>query len=591
MEQRNPLVLFVLLLSVSLIGNSCRRERKTDAELNALIEKNIQARGGREKLSAIESLRITAQYIQGGRKTPLRLTIKRPGLISAEMMYPANPLICGFDGRTAWWFDRTRLAKPEIVPAEIALIFTRFADFGGWFIDPEEKGQAIEWLGMEDVNGQGAHKLKVKSRAGIIRHVYLDAGSFLVVKEAYRSRNNKKFGMDVMYKDYRAIDGIMFPFLHDIGGEQTVIEKIETNVAVDDSIFKMPQKAGQTEPMGVPGFVRELDDFLRKNTVSDLFSGVVLVARDGKPIFRKAYGMADQERKIPNQPGTRFCIGSMNKMFTAVAIAQLVEQGKLGYDERIAKYLGAEWILPEVGEKVIISHLLSHTSGIAEFLTDELYNSSWGRYRRMKDYQPLVREMPLTFAPGARWEYSNTGFILLGAIIEKASGRGYWDYVKRHVFDPAGMDDTIGFDRNGNLPDLAMGYEKVREGGKPSWRKLAFAGQANGSSAGGGFSTVDDLLKFAGALRSDRLIRRESRELLMAVKARSESAGIEYGYGFLIDSHGRLGRIVGHGGAAPGVSANFRMLIDQNYDMIVLANFSEASLPVSRHIRNLLPLK
>jgi len=593
MKKRILPFLFVLLLIIPLIEISCQHkeekgEKNTD-ELNELIEKNINARGGYEKLKAVKSLKITAKYIQGSRETPLILTIKRPNFIYGEILFPSSPMICGYDGKTAWWFNRSQLSEPQTLTAEDALIFTRYADFGDLFVDYKQKGQKIELTGIEDLDGQKAHKLKITSENGIIRYVYLDARNFLKVKESYRSKNEKDFGLEVTFKDFREIDGVMFPFYHDITGEQTIIERIEMNADIDDSIFKMPPKTGQPDRLSVSEFVRELDAYLETNTEKDLFSGVVLVAREGKPIFKKAYGMADRERNISNQVNTKFCIGSMNKMFTAVAIAQLVEQGKLSYDDLIGKYLGAEWILSEVGEKVKISHLLSHTSGIAEYFTDEFFNSSAEIYRTLEDYKPIVKEKSLTFKPGTRWEYCNTGFILLGAIIEKATGNNYLDYIKEHIYDPVDMDNTIVFDRNKTLSNLAMSYEKVQEEGKAFWRKTAYAGKIKGSPAGGGFSTVDDLLRFAEALRSDLLISSESKELLMSVKARSSS--IEYGYGFIIESSRKFGRIVGHGGAAPGVSSNFRMFVDRGYTLIILSNYSEASLPVSIKIRSLLPLK
>jgi CubicO group peptidase (beta-lactamase class C family) len=593
MKKRILFILFVFPLFSSLIQISCQKEedkwRGNKDEADELIEKNINARGGYEKLKAVQSLRITAKYVQRGRETPLILTIKRPNFIYAEVLYPTSPMICGYDGKTAWWFNRAQLSAPQKLTAEDALIFTRYADFGDLFVDYKQKGQKIESIGIEDMDGQKAHKLKITSQNGIIRYVYLDAGNFLNIKESYISKNKKEFGLELIFKDFRAIDGVMFPFYHDITGEQTIIERIETNVDIDDSIFRMPQKTAQPDQLSVSEFGQELDAYLKTNTEKDLFSGVVLVAREGKPIFKKAYGMADRERNISNQMNTRFCIGSMNKMFTAVAIAQLVEQGRLSFDDLIGKYLGAEWILPEVGEKVKISHFLSHTSGIAEYLTDEFYISSAEIYRTLEDYKSVVKEKSLTFEPGTRWEYCNTGFILLGAIIEKVTGKDYWDYIKEHIYSPAEMDNTIGFDRNKTLPNVAMGYEKVQEEGKAFWRKTAFAGKINGSPSGGGFSAVDDLLKFAEALGSDLLISSESKELLMSVKASSGS--MDYGYGFIIESSSKFGRVVGHGGAGFGVSANFRMFVDKGYTMIIVSNFSEASLPVSEKIRSLLPLK
>jgi len=583
MKKRILLVLFVFLLFIPLIEISCQHK------VNELIEKNINARGGYEKLKAVKSLKITGKYVQPGRETPLILTIKRPNFIYAEVLFPSSPLICGYDGKTAWWFSRAQLSEPQTLPAEEALIFTRYADFGDLFVDYEQKGQKIELIGIEDLDGQKAHKLKITSENGIIRYVYLDANNFLNIKESYKSKNEQEFGLEVIFKDFRAIDGVMFPFYHDITGEQTIIEKIEMNVDIDDSIFKMPQKTGQTDQLSVSEFVRELDAYLKTNTEKDLFSGVVLAAREGKPIFKKAYGMADRERNISNQVNTKFCIGSMQKMFTAVAIAQLVEQGKLSYDDLIGKYLEADWILSEVGEKVKISHLLSHTSGIAELLDDEFYKFAVaGTYRTLEDRKPIVKEKSLTFEPGTRWEYCNTGFILLMAIIEKVTDRNYSDYIKEHIFDPADMDNTIDSFRNKTLSNLAMGYDKVQEEGKAFWRKTGFFGKI-GSPPSGGFSAVDDLLKFAEALRSDLLISKESKELLMSAKPRLSS--MNYGYGFIIESSRKFGRVVGHGGEAPGVSANFRMFVDRGYTMIILSNFSEASLPVSGKIRSLLPLK
>jgi len=593
MRNRTKVISIILYFSVFFMFVSCQQKEekgeKNTAKLNELIEKNIIARGGHEKLKAVKSLKISAKYVQQGRETPVIFTIKRPNFIFAEVLFPTSPMICGYDGKTAWWFSRDRLSEPQTLPAEEALIFTRYADFGDLFVDYEKKGQKIELIGLEDMDGQKAHKLKITSPNGIIRYVYLDAKNFLNVKESYRSKNKKDFGLEVFFKDFRAIDGVMFPFYHDITGEQTIIERIEMNVDTDDSIFKMPQKTSQTDQLSVSEFVQELDAYLETNTEKDIFSGVVLVAREGKSIFKKAYGMADRERNISNQVNTRFCIGSMNKMFTAVAIAQLVEQGRLSYDDLIGKYLGAEWILSEVGEKVKISHLLSHTSGIAEYLTDEFFISSADIYRTLEDYKPIVKEKSLTFKPGTRWEYCNTGFILLGAIIEEVTDKDYSDYIKEHIYDPAEMDNTIVFDPNKTLPNLAMGYEKVQEEGKAFWRKTAFAGNINGQPSGGGFSTVDDLLKFAEALRSDLLISRESKELLMSAKPGLSSS--EYGYGFIISSDSKFGRVVGHGGANYGVSANFRMFVDTGYTMIILSNFTEASLPVSGKIRSLLPLK
>jgi hypothetical protein len=394
-EKKNSTFLFVLLLVIPLIEISCQhKEEKLKGninELNELIEKNINARGGYEKLKAVKSLKITAKLVRPGGEEPVILIIKRPNFVYTEL----PRFIGGYDGKTAWWFNRTQLSEPQTLTAEEALDFTIYADFGDLFVDYEQKGQKIELIGIEDLDGKKAHKLKISLQNGIIRYVYLDATNFLKVKESYKSKNEKEFGLEVLFKDFRTVDGVMFPFYHEITGEnltnnwmlKQIIEKIEMNVDIDDSIFKMPQKTGQPDRPSVSEFARELDAYLETNTEKDIFSGVVLFAREGKPVFKKAYGMADREHNIPNQLNTKFCIGSMGKMFTAVSIAQLVEQGKLSYDDLIGKYLGADWIQPEVGEKVKISHLLSHTSGIAEYLDDEFYKLEAGTYRTLEEPQ------------------------------------------------------------------------------------------------------------------------------------------------------------------------------------------------------------
>jgi len=595
MKKRILLVLSALLLVIPLIEISCQHKeekgKKNTDELEELIEKNINARGGYEKLKAVKSLKITAKWVRPGGEEPVILTIKRPNFV--HIKFPRA--IGGYDGKTAWWFfNLAQHSEPQILPVEEALDFTIYADFGDLFVDYEQKGQKTELTGIEDLDGQKAHKLKITSENGIIRYVYLDAENFLKVKESYKSKNEKEFGIEVIFKDFRAVDGVMFPFYHDITGENSsnnwmfkiIIERIEMNVDIDDSIFKMPPKTSKPDQLSVSEFVRELDAYLETSTEKDIFSGVVLFAREGKPVFKKAYGMADRERNISNQVDTKFCIGSFGKMFTAVSIAQLVEQGKLSYDDLIGKYLGADWILPEVGEKVKISHLLSHTSGIAEFLDDEFYKfTEPGTHWTLEDRKPIVKEKSLTFEPGTRWAYCNIGFILLAAIIEKVTGK---DYIKEHILDPVDMDNTIGSSSNKILSNVALGYDKVQEEGKAFWRKTGLFGKNDGTPSGGGFSTVDDLLNFSEALRSDLLISSESKELLMSAKPGLSSK--HYGYGFWIE-RSRFGRVVGHAGVAPGVSANFRMFLDRGYTMIILSNYSEAMLPVARKIRSLLPLQ
>ena len=157
-------------------------------------------------------------------------------------------------------------------------------------------------------------------------------------------------------------------------------------------------------------------------------------------IFAEAYGLADREHRIPNSLNTRFRIGSMNKMFTAVAVLQLVTAGKLKLDDPLIKYL-PDYPNRELASKVTISQLLSHTGGTGDFFGPQ-FSARRLEFRTHEDYIKLFGNRPVAFEPGSRFEYSNYGFIILGAVIEKVSGESYYDYVHDHVYNPAGMIST-----------------------------------------------------------------------------------------------------------------------------------------------------
>jgi CubicO group peptidase (beta-lactamase class C family)/outer membrane lipoprotein-sorting protein len=584
-------IFIVVTLMVCGLFNSCSRH--TSPEVDELINKSIHARGGYEKLKDIKSLKIFVKHMQQGTEIPISYMIKPPHFIRADAFIRGQLLSGAHDGKTAWWLQPSPAgAEPQAISEKQAFNFTRYADFGVLFTAYKKKKQEFELMGMEDMDGLTVYKLRTTMKNGFTRFIYLDAENFLVVKESYKSNNQTlEPETTVTFGDYKEIDGILFPFFNEmkIGeiAEQTTIEKIEINPEIDDSCFKMP-KTGHKELLNDAGFVKELDAHLTLKTAHDIFSGVVLVAKEGKPIFKKAYGFAEKERHIPNRVNTKFHMGSINKMFTATAIVQLVEQGKLSYDDFAGKYLGPGWMRPYVGKTVKISHLLTHTSGIQEYLNDKLRKSSADIYRALEDYKPLVNEKSLTFTPGTRWKYCNTGYILLGAIIEKASGMPYQDYIKKHIYKPAGMNQTIDIDPDKTLPGVAVGYRKMNGEGKSYWSKTAFSGKINSSPSGGGYSTVEDLLKFANALQSNRLTGKKSVRLQMSAKPGLSSKN--YGYGFFICRSAKLGPIAGHGGVAPGVSANFRIFLDSGYTVIILSNYGKTSMAVLRKIMSLLPL-
>ncbi|MDQ3950876.1 MAG: beta-lactamase family protein, partial [Gemmatimonadota bacterium] len=192
--------------------------------------------------------------------------------------------------------------------------------------------------------------------------------------------------------------------------------------------------------------VDELKAYVERMASRDVFSGAVLLAKAGKPLYRAAFGEANKDFGVRNTVDTKFNLGSMNKMFTAVAVMQLVEAGKLSLDDTLGKFLRAGAMRPDVLSKVRIKHLLTHTSGLGSYFTPEWDRQSRARYRSVDDWMGLVKDDTLRFEPGTRWSYSNTGMLVLGKVIEVASGQDYFDYVRERIAKPAGMINTDAYE-------------------------------------------------------------------------------------------------------------------------------------------------
>lgn len=329
----------------------------------------------------------------------------------------------------------------------------------------------------------------------------------------------------------------------------------------------------------------QLGAYVDRLSAADVFSGTLLFAKDGKPLVTRAVGIANRDFDAPINLETCFNLGSMNKMMTGVACMQLVEQARLSLDDPISKYLSEDW-LPQVDKsKVKIIHLLTHTSGLGSYFTPEWDKSSRALYRRVDDYREVVKGETLAFEPGTRWRYSNTGMLIAGAVIEKASGMDYYDYIAANVTGPAGMTRSGFFSLDEVNPNLAVGYEKVRRDGKKSYRNNLYSHVIRGGPAGGGYSTVGDLLRFDQALRSGKLLKKESLEVLWS--AHPEVSSPEYGLGFGVDI-GPVGKVVGHGGGFDGISANLSMFLDEGYTVAVLSNYGGAAEMVAQRARELI---
>jgi D-alanyl-D-alanine carboxypeptidase len=334
---------------------------------------------------------------------------------------------------------------------------------------------------------------------------------------------------------------------------------------------------------GLIAFSSDIGAFLDGLAANDQFSGAALIALDGKPIWQGAYGLADRTRGIPNQIDTRFNLGSMDKMFTAVAIMQLVEQGRLSVDDKIADVL-PDYPNRQVAETVTIHQLLTHTSGMGDWSESERFPDLHDQIRRVEDYLPLFVDTPLEFEPGDRFRYSNSGYIVLGLIIERITGQSYYDYVRASIFEPSGMTGTGAYELDADVPNLARGYTRFAIDGSEldEITDYEFAAPMKGGPSGGGFSTVEDLLAFRNALLDGRLLSPASTGLLLAGKVWMDERR-QYAYGFM-DRMVENQRVVGHSGGAPGICDFMDIYLDLGYTVIVLSNTDTGCVAVRQYL-------
>jgi len=346
-----------------------------------------------------------------------------------------------------------------------------------------------------------------------------------------------------------------------------------------------PSNLPPPEPLEVERLGPELESFVKRMADAGVFSGTVLLAKADQILYKSATGLASKRFDVPNRIDTKFNLGSMNKMFTGVAVAILVEQGKLSFDDPISKYLDDDW-LPVVDKtKIQVKHLLTHTSGLGSYFNDRYAQSSRGLFREVDDYKSLVAEETLAFEPGTDWRYSNTGVLIAGAVIEGASGRNYFDFVREEIYAPAGMVNTDCYDMDRPVPNLAMGYTKERGPDGVGWTNNLYKHVIRGGPAGGGFSTVEDLYRFARALTDGKLVSAEMVRTLTTPKP--EIGSPSYGYGFGIGGEPD-NRIVGHSGGFAGISSNLDIYLDSGFIAVVMSNYSQGSQSIDQKMSELI---
>lgn len=315
---------------------------------------------------------------------------------------------------------------------------------------------------------------------------------------------------------------------------------------------------------------KELNKFVSELVKSDEFSGTILIAKNGKPIFEKAYGYADIDKQILNNLETKFALGSMNKMMTGLAIVQLYQEGKLDFNDLIIKYI-PDYPNKEAANKITIRHLLTHTSGLGGIFTEK-WEKKKDSVRNVQDWFEFFAEDSLLFKPGKKNEYSNAAYIVLGAIIEKISGIDYYTYIRKNITEPLGMKNTEFYAKTDIVDNMAEGYMRNNSTNMP--QKNTNTRPFRGMPAGGGYSTVKDLLKFADALRTMKLLNKKNTETLITRKQRLVPImPVGYGYGFLDDGRNGI-RTVGHPGGAPGMCGELDIYWESGYTVIVLSNYN-----------------
>jgi D-alanyl-D-alanine carboxypeptidase len=327
----------------------------------------------------------------------------------------------------------------------------------------------------------------------------------------------------------------------------------------------------------IPGVAAgdEVDDYIKAQMEQHRIPGIALrIIQDGKVMKTATYGMANLELNVPVGPETVFEIGSITKQFTAAGILLLAQNGKLSVEDRISKHLKNA---PAAWTNITIRHLLSHTSGIKSYTG--LTGFELTRHLTQEQFIRAIGEHPLEFQPGESWKYCNTGFSLLGYIIENVSGKKYWDFMSERIFRPLKMTATRERRPGDIIPNRAAGYEQTNH----MWINRDYD-LTDVFAAGAIVSNIGDLTKWNATLDCDAILNASSKEQMWTATKLNNGRATKYGFGWFIESVDGH-RNVGHGGATSGFSASIQRFPDDKLAVIVLSNTDEQiATMLARHV-------
>jgi len=322
--------------------------------------------------------------------------------------------------------------------------------------------------------------------------------------------------------------------------------------------------AAQPASESEANLAKTIDETLTQTYKPNEPGASVIVVKDGKVILRKGYGMANLELGVPVEPDMVFRLGSVTKQFTAVAILMLAERGKLSLDDDLTKFLPD---YPTKGQKISIEHLLTHTSGIKNYTSLPEWLAAWRKDVTVKEIVDLFKDQPMDFAPGEKWSYSNSGYILLGAIIERVSGQTYQDFMQQNIFTPLGMKHSH-YDNTARLiPRRVNGYSKTSEG----YQNAAYLSMTQPFSAGALMSSVDDLALWDGALYTEKLVKQESLKRAWTPHLLNNNKSAHYGYGWSMSAY-ESHPIIEHSGGVNGFATYALRLPADRIFVAILTN-------------------